>query len=79
MNSNDYRAVLLGFVIGVASLSLIVMISTGEDVKPAEAIDSKGTFTVISQYKGCDLVQWHYSMLADYQYFLDCTDDMRNK
>lgn len=79
MNSNDYRAVLLGFVIGMASLSLIVMISTGEDVKPVEALDSKGTFTVISRYKGCDLVQWHYSMLADYKYFLDCTDDMRNK
>jgi hypothetical protein len=80
MNSNDYyRAVLLGVVIGMASLSLIVMISTGEDVKPAEALEPKGTFTVVSQYKGCDVVQWHYSMLAEYKYFLDCTDDMRNK
>jgi hypothetical protein len=35
MNTNDYyRAVLLGFVIGMASLSLIVQISTREDVKP---------------------------------------------
>ena len=80
MTNNDYyRAVLLGFVIGMASLSLIVQISTRWDVKPAEALDSKGTFTVVSQYKGCDVVQWHYDMLAEYKYFLDCTDSMRNK
>ena len=77
--SDYYRAVVLGFVLGMASLSLIVLISTGEDVKPAEALDSKGTFTVVSQYKGCDVVQWHYDMLAEYKYFLDCTDSMRNK
>ena len=80
MKSTDYyRAVLLGFVLGMASLSLIMQISTREDVKPAEALDSKGTFTVVSQYKGCDVVQWHYDMLAEYKYFLDCTDSMRNK
>ena len=77
--SDYYRAVVLGFVLGMASLSLIVLISTGEDVKPAEALDAKGTFTVVSQYKGCDVVQWHYDMLAEYKYFLDCTDSMRNK
>ena len=83
MTNNDYyRAVLLGFVIGMASLSLIVQISTRKDVKPVDALDaldSKGTFTVVSQYKGCDVVQWHYDMLAEYKYFLDCTDSMRNK
>ena len=81
MNSNDYyRAVLLGVVIGVGFLSLFyVFLSPVENVKPAEALEPKGTFTVVSQYKGCDVVQWHYSMLAEYKYFLDCTDDMRNK
>ena len=71
MNTTDYyRAVLLGFVIGMASLSLIVMISTGED---AEALDTKGSFEVVDRYQDrCDVVQWHYSMLAEYKYFLVC-------
>ena len=81
MNKSDYyRAVLLGVVIGVGFLSLFyVFLSPVENVKPAEALEPKGTFTVVSEYKGCDVVQWHYSMLAEYKYFLDCTDDMRNK
>ena len=80
MKSNDYyRAVLLGVIVGMGLLSLLMVINPGEDVKPAEALDSKGTFTVVSQYKGCDVVQWQYAMLAEYKYFLDCTDSMRNK
>jgi hypothetical protein len=75
MNSNDYyRAVLLGVVVGMAFLSLFMVINPGEDVKPAEALDSKGSFTIVDNYKGCDVVQWHYSMLAEYKYFLDCKD-----
>jgi hypothetical protein len=75
MNTNDYyRAVLLGVVVGMAFLSLFMVINPGEDVKPAEALDSKGSFTVVDNYKGCDVVQWHYSMLAEYKYFLDCKD-----
>jgi len=81
MNSNDYyRAGLLGVVIGMGFLSLFyVFLIPVEDVKPAEALEPNGTFTVVSQYKGCDVVQWHYGMLAEYKYFLDCTDSMRNK
>jgi hypothetical protein len=80
MNNNDYvRALLLGVIVGMAFLSLFMVINPGEDVKPAEALEPNGTFTVVSQYKGCDVVQWHYSMLAEYKYFLDCTDSMRNK
>ena len=68
-----YRPVLLGFIVGVGFLSLFyVFLSPGEDVKPAEALEPKGTFTVVSQYKGCDVVQWHYGMLAEYKYFLHC-------
>ena len=75
MNSNDkFRAMLLGVVVGMAFLSLFMVINPGEDVKPAEALDSKGSFTVVDNYKGCDVVQWHYSMLAEYKYFLDCSD-----
>jgi hypothetical protein len=72
MNSNDnFRAVLLGVVIGMGLLSLLVVINPGEDVKPAEP-DQK--FEVVDTYKGCDVVQWHYSMLAEYKYFLICKD-----
>jgi hypothetical protein len=75
MNQQDYyRAVLLGVVVGMAFLSLFMVINPGEDVKPAEALDSKGSFTVVDNYKGCNVVQWHYSMLAEYKYFLDCSD-----
>ena len=79
MNTNDYyRAVLFGVVVGMVFLTVIyVFISPVEN---AEALDTKGTFTVVDRYQDrCDVVQWHYSMLADYKYFLDCTDDMRNK
>ena len=77
MNRQDYyRAVLLGVVIGMGLLSILVLINPGEDVKPAEP-DQK--FEVVDTYKGCDVVQWQYAMLAEYKYFLDCTDSMRNK
>ena len=81
MNTNDYyRAVLLGVVIGMGFLSLFyVFLIPEENVKPAEALETKGSFTIVDTYKGCDVVQWHYGMLADYKYFLDCTDSMRNK
>ena len=71
MKSADYyRAVLLGVVVGMVFLTgIYVFISPVEN---AEALDAKGSFTVVSQYKGCDVVQWHYSMLAEYKYFLDC-------
>jgi hypothetical protein len=69
-----YRAVLLGVIVGMGFLSLFMVINPGEDVKPAEALDTKGSFTVVDNYKGCDVVQWHYSMLAEYKYFLDCSN-----
>ena len=75
-NTDYYRAVLLGFVIGMASLSLIVQISTREDVKPVEP---KGNFEVVDTYKGCDVVRYTVPIEAKYHYFLDCTDSMRNK
>ena len=38
-----------------------------------EPVEKHGTFTVVSEYKGCDLVQWQYGMLSDYKYFLHCS------
>lgn len=65
-----YRAVLLGAVIGVVFVTGFYVFTT-ED-KPVEATAPKSNFTVIEQYKGCDVVQWHYGMLAEYKYFLYC-------
>ena len=65
-----YRAVLLGVVLGMGFLSLFyVFISPVEN---AEALEHKSNFEVVDTYKGCDVVQWHYSMLAEYKYFLIC-------
>ncbi len=44
----------------------------GFRTKPAEAAPPQSNFTVIEQYKGCDVVQWSYGMLAEYKYFLHC-------
>jgi len=54
---------------GIMALFLLIMVAigvTGEKETP------KTNFKVIDQYKGCDVVQWHYSMLSEYKYFLHC-------
>ena len=54
----------IGIIVGIIILGLAFLLRNGTELKPsAEVVDT---------YKGCDLVQWHYSMLADYKYFLHC-------
>ena len=66
-----YRAVLLGVIIGMASLSLMVLINPGEDVK--EPVEPKSNFEVVDTYKDrCDVVRYTGSSMATYKYFLDC-------
>lgn len=78
MKSIDYyRAVLLGVVLGMSSLTLVYMVGVALDTKepPKESQQSEpnhGTYTVVSKYKGCDVVQWEYGAFADYKYFLHC-------
>jgi len=79
MNRIDYyRAVLLGVVIGMSTLTLFYIMFTPYNSQEAqevrEQLQSKGNFTVIDTYKGCDVVQWHYGLLADYKYFLHCNN-----
>jgi hypothetical protein len=72
MNRQDYyRAVLLGVIVGMGFLSLFMVINPGEDVKPVEP-DQK--FEVVDTYKGCDVVRWTNNQLAEYKYFLDCSN-----
>ena len=79
MNRIDYyRAVLLGVVIGMSTLTLSYIMFTPYNSQEVQEVQkqsqSKGNFTVIDTYKGCDVVQWHYGMLADYKYFLHCNN-----
>jgi hypothetical protein len=64
-----YRAVLLGIVIGMAFISGFYVFTQEDESAPKTP---RSNFTIIEQYKGCDVVQWHYSMLAEYKYFLHC-------
>lgn len=72
MKTNRYRAVLLGVVLGMVFLTgIYVFISPVENVKEPEK--PKSNFEVVDTYDGrCDVVRWHYNMLADYKYFFDC-------
>jgi hypothetical protein len=71
-----YRSVLLGVVIGMSTLTVFYIVfapyNSQEVQEVQEQSNPKGNFTVIDTYKGCDVVQWQYSMLADYKYFLHC-------
>ena len=69
-NTDYYRAVLLGVVVGMVFLTgIYVFISPVEN---AEALDTKGSFEVVDTYKGCDVVRWTNNHLAEYKYFLHC-------
>ena len=72
MNTNDYyRAALLGVVVCMASLSLMVLIHPGENVK--EPVEPKSNFEVVDTYKDrCDVVRYTVPIEAKYHYFLDC-------
>lgn len=70
-NFDYYRAVLLGVVLGMASLSLFYMVGVALDTKlQPEAPKSK--FEVVDKYKNCDLLRWTDNQLADYKYVLYC-------
>jgi hypothetical protein len=74
-NTEYYRAVLLGVVLGMSTLSLFYMIGVATDVKEPPQNGVKSTnFEVVDTYKGCDVVQWYRSSLAEYKYFLHCNN-----
>ena len=61
----------VAFTVGLVGIAIIgiVMLSGGEDetlMKPhAEVVDT---------YKGCDIVRWSTSKMAEYKYFLHCNN-----
>ena len=69
---SDYmRAIVLGAVLGMSSLTLVYMIGVALDTKP-QTQTPKNNFTVVDNYKGCEVLQWSYGSFAEYKYFLHC-------
>lgn len=69
-NTDYYRAVLLGVVMGMSFLSLFYMVNVALDTKEPEKPKTK--FEVVDKYKNCDLLRWTDHQLADYKYVLYC-------
>ena len=69
-NSDYYRAVLFGAVLGMSFLTLFYMVNTALDTK--EPPKPQSNFEVIDKYKGCDLVRWSDRQLSEYKYLLYC-------
>jgi hypothetical protein len=65
-----YRFVLLGFVLGFTSASVLTLINTAITVEPEEL---ENRFEVVDKYRNCNVVKWngngHY---REYKFFLDC-------
>ena len=40
--------------------------------QPAEVFEPKNNFEVVDNYRGCDLLRWTSSQLAEYKYVLYC-------
>jgi hypothetical protein len=62
------------FTLAVAIILVtVVSFATVMLYKP-EPTESKPTTSarVVDTYEGCDIVEWHYSPLAEYRYFLHC-------
>ena len=75
-NFEYYKTLTIGVIIGASTVILAFYMTKPEaPVSPqpvVEPVEKHGTFTVVSEYKGCDLVQWQYGMLSEYKYFLHC-------
>ena len=74
MNRLDYyRAVALGAVIGMSFLILFYLV-TGVVSVEVQTPEPKTNFTVVDTYKGCHVIQWTNSLLAEHKYFLYCNN-----
>lgn len=63
-----FRSGIIGVIFGLGLL-LISLLSQSQN-PPVEQQSTK----VVGQYKGCDIIQWHYGPLAEYKYFLHCNN-----
>ena len=78
MTDFEYRKTLVvGAIIGASIMLLALYWAKPSSETPP--VTPKSSFAVVDTYKGCDVVQWSNGMQAEYKYFLDCTDSMRDK
>ena len=58
----------VGIVVGLFILFISLL---GQSQNPP--VETHST-KVVGEYKGCDIIQWHYAPLAEYKYFLHCNN-----
>jgi len=56
----------------VVVLSLLTVFYMIKPNQPAEVLEPKSNFEVVDNYRGCDLLRWTNSQLAEYKYVLYC-------
>jgi len=54
--------------IGLCLVLSYIVWASGTKTVPVKEQTTK----VVGEYKGCDIIQWHYGPLAEYKYFLYC-------
>ena len=64
-----YRFILLGFVLGFTSATVLTLINTAITVEPEEL---ENRFEVVDKYGNCNVVKWNGGSYAEYKFFLDC-------
>ena len=71
MSDFEYqRTLIIGAIIGASVC--ILGFSMMRPTQPVEALEPKGNFEVVDNYKGCDVVRYTVPIEAKYHYFLDC-------
>jgi len=60
------------FGVTVVVLSILLLFYMIKPNQPAEVTEPKSNFEVVDNYRGCDLVRWTNSQLAEYKYVLYC-------
>jgi hypothetical protein len=71
-----YPQYTLGLFTGFCLAALYFMVPAIFDntKQPAEALEPKGDFTVVDEYKGCDVVKRENKSVFESQYFLHCNN-----
>ena len=60
----------VAFTFGLVGITVVAIVMlSGGDVP-----DDEQSTKVVGTYKGCDIIQWNYSALAEYKYFLHCNN-----
>ena len=59
---------------GVIAAVLVAILVVGLTSWGNSVPDHEQSTSVVGTYKGCDIIQWHYGPLAEYQYFLHCNN-----